>query len=107
MVTAMSDFYLLFIFFMNNKMTDHTMKYVVIALALTILGFGIYLTVVSREDPAKNPKIPAWVTKHLKAIKIAGPAMIAVGVVALGFAGFQMSKGKNFHASSNFGFRFY
>ena len=88
-------------------MTDRTMQYVVIVLALIILGYGTYLTVVSREAPAKNPKIPAWVTKHLKAIKIAGPAMIAVGVVALGFVGFQMSKGKSFHASSNFGFRFY
>jgi hypothetical protein len=79
----------------------------VVILSLVMVGFGIYLTVVSNEDPTKHKNIPKWVTNHLKALKIAGPSMIGAGVLCLAFVGWSASNGSAYQASSNFGFRFY
>ena len=47
---------------------DKIVLYFFLLMGLAVAAFGVYLTIVSREDDAKH-KVPKWVTNHLKTIK--------------------------------------
>jgi mannose/fructose/N-acetylgalactosamine-specific phosphotransferase system component IIC len=78
-------------------------------MSLLIIAFGIYLTVVSREDITKKT-VPDWVTNHVKTLKIVGPILIGVGVLGLGSSALLLSQemGSSLMTeNNNFGFKFY
>ena len=79
-------------------------------MGLAVAAFGVYLTIVSREDDAKH-KVPKWVTNHLKTIKWIGPVLIGVGVLGLSGSVWSLTHGihepSDQKGNSNFGFKFY
>ena len=110
--------------------------YFFLIISLALIAFGIYITVVTRED-VSTKQIPDWIENNITTLKTVGPVCIGVGVFV--FAGIfirimyekpinssklnfgfdntneEMSK-KNFgfllpskseSPKSNFGFRFY
>ncbi len=89
---------------------DKIVLYFFLLMGLAVAAFGVYLTIVSREDVAKH-KVPKWVTNHIKTLKWIGPVLIGVGV--LGLAGSVWSLTHGIHepidqtGNSNFGFKFY
>jgi hypothetical protein len=89
---------------------DKIVLYFFLLMGLAVAAFGIYLTIVSREDAAKH-KVPSWVTNHIKTLKWIGPVLIGVGV--LGLAGsvwlltHEIHEPSHHPGNSNFGFKFY
>ena len=109
-----------------NKM-HKTLLYFFLFISLLLISAGIYLTIVSKEDPSKH-KVPYWVTNHLNAIKIIGPVMIGMGVLTLAIVSYYLMNISNYtsdtgmtksmfgysgcggdtsKSKSNFGFKFY
>ena len=85
--------------------------------SLALIGFGIALTVYSREDPSKH-NVPSWVTDNMNLAKTSGPICIGVGVLGLAVTSWSLMKGMNYTshggentvgtvAKSSFGFKFY
>jgi hypothetical protein len=86
---------------------EKIIMYFFLIISLALIAFGIYITVVSREDVSKK-QIPDWIENNIKTLKTVGPVCIGVGVFV--FAGISigiMHKMKNIDGNSsklNFGF---
>ena len=105
-----------------------TLLYFFLFISLLLISAGIYLTVLSKEDPSKH-KVPQWVTNHLNVMKIVGPVMIGMGVLTLAIVSYCLMNGSDYKSDtggmtksmfgysgcggdtskskSNFGFKFY
>lgn len=91
--------------------------YCVVFFGLILIGIGVAITILSREDPTKH-KVPDWITNSIKTMKIIGPVLIGLGVLVWVFAFYVRSKGIHYPAhhggdnavsapKSSFGFKFY
>ena len=89
---------------------DKIVLYFFLLMSIAVAAFGIYLTVVSREDATKHT-VPDWVEKHIKTLKWLGPVLIGAGVLGLASASWALTNGihepSHHPTKSNFGFKFY
>lgn len=86
---------------------DKIVLYFFLLMGLAVAAFGVYLTIVSREDAAKH-KVPKWVTNHIKTLKWLGPVLIGVGVLGLAVSVWSLTHEPSHQTgNSNFGFKFY
>lgn len=83
---------------------EKTIMYFFLIISLALIAFGIYITVVTRED-VSNKQIPDWIENNITTLKTVGPVCIGVGVFV--FAGISigiMHKMQINSSKLNFGF---
>lgn len=81
--------------------------YFLVLVFLSIIGLGIYLTVISRKDDTDKSN-PKWVTDHLKTIKWAAPTTIGIGSLFLIWTLYTLYEHTGeLPPHSKFGFKFY
>ena len=93
---------------------QHTIYYVLIVVALVLIGCGIPVTMFANEESpdSYDTGVKKYIEDHKSTFQVVGPVLIAVGVLVLAISVWHLMRHKQSSdmsdiSTSNLGFQFY